>query len=141
MALEFRRRRRVPATALPAIAICVLAFVVAIAPLFVLGYLTTIGTTIDGLSYAVRSEYLQDAPLRLPDPEPGKTWIDWVRLQIDLYRAGDVMLVGVLGVLTGRRSYELLTIVPALFFALTAGSVFVWARASLRLGQLGALLA
>lgn len=134
-----RRLRRFPRD--PVLAVCLLAFVLALGPLLLLGYLTTVGATIDGISYAVRSEYLQEAPLRLPEIEPGKPYIGWVRLQIDLARAGDVYLVGLLGLLTGRRSYELLTVVPALFFALTAGSVYVLARASLGFGRRAALLA
>ncbi len=139
--LRDRRLRRVPREVKAALGICLLASLIAAAPLFLLGYLTTLGATIDGISYAVRSEYLQDSTLRLPDVEAGKPYLGWVRAQIGLIRAGDVMLVGVLGLLTGRRSYELLSVVPALFFALTAGSVFLWARVSLRLGRAGALLA
>src|SRR5436309_2128281 len=136
-----RRLRRFPRSSAPALAVCLFAFVLAVVPLISLGYLTTIGTILDGISYAVRSEYLQDAPLRLPEIAAGKPYLGWVRGQIELLRAGDVMLVGVLGLLTRRRSFELLSVVPALFFALTAGSVFVWARVSLRLGRRGALLA
>ena len=44
--------------------ICLAAYLVALAPLFLLHYWTTIGTTIDGLSYAVRSEYLPRSSAR-----------------------------------------------------------------------------
>ena len=136
-----RRLRRFPRSSAPILAVCLLAFALAVVPLLSLGYLTTLGTAIDGISYAVRSEYLQDAPFGLPDIAAGKPYLGWVRGQIELIRAGDVMLVGVLGMLTRRRSFELLSVVPALFFALTAGSVYVWTRVSLRLGRRGALLA
>lgn len=135
------RLRRLPRSSLPALAVCVLAFLLAAVPLLSLGYLTTVGGTVDGLSYAVRSEYLQDAPPVYPRLEPGKPWLGWVHAQIRLIRIGDVCLAGLLGLLTGRRSYELLTVVPALFFALTAGSLFVLARSGLRLSRRGALLA
>ncbi len=134
------RWRRLPRSSVPALVVCLFAFLLAIGPLFSLGYLTTLGATIDGVSYAVRSEYLQDAPLVLPEIEAGKPYLGWVRLQLFL-RAGDVFLVGLLNLLTGKRSYELLTVVPALFFALMAGSVYVLARLALGLRRLGALLA
>ncbi|HEX9671074.1 MAG TPA: hypothetical protein VGC93_16525 [Thermoanaerobaculia bacterium] len=136
-----RRLRRLPRASLPAVGVCLLAFLLAVMPLLALGYLTTIGATIDGLSYAVRSEYLQAAPLRPPATPPGKPFFVWVLGHIQLLRVGDVYVVGILAELLRRRSYELLTVVPALFFALTAGSVFVWARAGLGLRRGGALLA
>lgn len=141
MVLLDRRWRRFPRSSAPALVICLLAFLLAAGPLLVLGHLTTIGATIDGVSYAVRSEYLQEAPPRLPDIESGKPYLGWVRTQIDLLRLGDVYLVGLLGLLTGKRSYELLSVVQALFFALTAGSVYILARAALGLCRRAALLA
>jgi len=136
-----RRRRRFPRSSAPALAICLLAFFLAVGPLLVLGYLTTLGGTIDGVSYAVRSEYLQGAPPSLPDIAAGKPYLGWIRSQIEFLRLGDVYLVGLLGLLTGKRSYELLTVVPALFYALTAGSVYVLARAALGFRRRAALLA
>jgi hypothetical protein len=141
LALCDRRLRRLPRSSAPALAVCLLAFFFAIVPLLLLGYLTTIGETIDGVSYAVRSEYLQTAPLRLPELEPGKPYLGWVRFQLDLLRAGDVYLVGLLGLLTGRRSYELLSVVPALFFALTASSAYVLGRIAFGLRRPAALMA
>ncbi len=141
MVFTDRRLRRLPRSSLAALALCLFAFLLAVFPLLAVGHLTTVGATIDGISYAVRSEYLQQAPLRAPEIPPGKPWLIWVLAQIDLLRVGDVYVVGVLGALTGRRSYELLSIVPALFFALTAGAVFLWTRYSLRLRRGGALLA
>lgn len=133
--------RRLPRSSAPVLGICVLSFLFAVGPILSLGYLTTIGETIDGVSYAVRSEYLQTGPLRLPEIQPGKPYLGWVRLQLDLLRAGDVYFVGLLGLLTGRRSYELLTVVPALFFALTAASAYVLARIGFGLRRLAALTA
>ncbi|HEX7184324.1 MAG TPA: hypothetical protein VF756_21020 [Thermoanaerobaculia bacterium] len=136
-----RRLRRFPRSSAAALVICLLSFLLAAAPLLVVGHLTTIGATVDGISYAVRSEYLQDFPLQLPDIEAGTPYLGWVRAQIGRLRAGDVMLVGVLGLLTGLRSYELLSIVPALFVALMAGSVYVLGRAALGFSRRAALLA
>ena len=63
-------------------AICIAAYVVAMLPLICLGYLTTVGTTIDGLSYAVRSEYLREAGLVRPDVLAGHPFYGWVASQI-----------------------------------------------------------
>lgn len=135
------RWRRPSNGSLAALVICLIAFLLAIRPLFVLGYVTTLGETIDAVSYAVRSEYLQGAPLRLPEIEAGKPYLGWVRLQLDVIRAGDVYVIGLVGLLTGRRSHELLTVLPALFFALTAGAAYVLSRIGFRLRQPAALAA
>ena len=124
-----------------ALTICLLAFILAVGPLLVLGYLTTIGATIDGVNYAVRAEYLQHSGLTLPEIEAGKPYLGWVRITINVHRAGDVFFVGLLGLLTGRRSYELLSVVQALFFGLTALSVFLLARVGLGCRPRAALLA
>jgi hypothetical protein len=134
------RLRRFPRTALPALALCLLAFLLALWPLVATGYLTTVGSSIDAASYAARSAYLEDHALGEPAPEPGRHWLSWVADQAFL-RAGDIYLVALLGLVTGRESHELLTLVPALFFALTAAGVYVWARLSLGLRQWPALLA
>jgi hypothetical protein len=135
------RLRRFPRSSAAALVVCLLSFLLAAAPLLFVGRLTTIGGTLDGISYAVRSEYLQDAPLQPPQIQAGMPYLGWVSAQIVLLRAGDVMLVGVLGLLTGLRSYELLSVVPALFVALTAGSVYVLGRAALGFSRRAALLA
>ncbi|HVT59290.1 MAG TPA: hypothetical protein VHR45_12915 [Thermoanaerobaculia bacterium] len=139
-ALIRRRLRWPPREILMVLAICSLAFLLAALPLLSLGYLTTVGSTLDAVSYATRAEYLQHAALRPPDPAPGQTFLAAAQAGMFL-RAGDVYLVGLLGLLTGHRSFELLTLVMALFFALTPGTVFVWARLSLRLSQRTSLLA
>lgn len=113
----------------------------AFAPLLRLGYLTTVGTTIDGLSYAVRSEYLQEAALVAPIVPAGHPFYGWVASQINVLRVGDVYLVGVLGVLTGQRSYQLLTTIAVLFYALMPLSLYVFSRRTLRLRRPAALLA
>ncbi|HWM90331.1 MAG TPA: hypothetical protein VN493_06150 [Thermoanaerobaculia bacterium] len=139
--LADRRLRSSPRGSAPALAAGLLAFLLAAVPLFKLGYLTTLGATVDGISYAVRSEYLQDALPFRNNLSPGKPWLGWVMGQIELIRLGDVQFTGLLGLLTGRRSYELLTAVAALFFALTSVAVFAWARTGLRLPRRAALFA
>ena len=132
--LNLRRYRRIAA-------ICIATYVVAMLPLICLGYLTTVGTTIDGLSYAVRSEYLQEAGLVRPDVPAGHPFYGWVASQIELLRVGDVYFVAAVGALSGIRSYQLLTVTAALFFALTPASVYVLSRRSFHLKEPAALLA
>jgi hypothetical protein len=133
--------RRPPRALLAILAICSLAFLLAALPLLSLGYLTTVGGATDAISYAARADYLQHAALRLPEAAPGQAYLAAVGSHLMLLRAGDVYLLGLLGLVTGHRGFELLTLLAALFFALTPGTVYVWARLSLRLGQGPSLLA
>src|SRR5260370_4106565 len=121
-------------------AVCVLAFLLAALPVLAHGFLTSVGLTSDAVSYTARSEYLQHAALRAPDAVAGLPMAGLVRAHLPL-RAGDVYLLGLLDLLTGHRSFELLTLVMAFFFGLTPGAVFVWARLCLRLPRGAALLA
>jgi hypothetical protein len=121
-------------------AVGALAFLLAALPVLALGYLTSVGFTSDAVSYAARSEYLQHAPLQTPIALAGQPFLGTVRAHL-FVRAGDVYLLGLLGLLTGHRSFELLTLLMALFFGLTPGAVFVWARLGLRLRRGAALLA
>jgi len=123
------------------IAICIVTYIIAMLPLIRLGYLTTVGTTIDGLSYAVRSEYLREAGLVRPDVPGGRPFYGWVAAQIDLLRVGDVYFVALVGTLSGARSYQLLTTTAALFFALAPASVYVLSRRTFYLKEPAALLA
>ena len=123
------------------IAICIATYIIATLPLIRLGYLTTVGTTIDGLSYAVRSEYLREAGLVRPDIPGGRPFYGWVAAQIDLLRVGDVYFVALVGALSGARSYQLLTTTAALFFALAPASVYVLSRRTFHLQEPAALLA
>jgi hypothetical protein len=123
------------------IALCLATYIIAMLPLIRLGYLTTVGTTIDGLSYAVRSEYLQEAGLVRPDVPAGRPFYGWVAAQIDLLRVGDVYFVALVGALSAVRSFQLLTTTAALFFALAPASVYVLSRRTFRLKEPAALLA
>lgn len=123
------------------ITICLATYVVAMLPLIILGYLTTIGATIDGISYAVRSEYLREATLVRPEVPAGQPFYGWVAAQIDLIRVGDVYFVALVGALSATRSYQLLTTTAALFFALMPASVYVLSRRTFHLKEPAALLA
>ena len=123
------------------VAICIATYLIAMLPLIRLGYLTTVGTTIDGLSYAVRSEYLREAGLVRPDVPAGQPFYGWVAAQIDLLRVGDVYFVALVGALSAARSFQLLTTTAALFFALAPASVYVLSRRTFHLKEPAALLA
>lgn len=125
----------------PVIAICAAAYVLAMWPLISLGYLTTVGVTVDGISYAVRSEYLQSAGLVRPVVPPGHPFYGWVAAQIDLLRVGDVYFVALVGSLSKARSFQLLTTTAGLFFALAPASVYVLSRRTLNVKRPAALLA
>jgi hypothetical protein len=125
----------------PVIAICFAAYLVAMWPLISLGYLTTVGVTVDGISYAVRSEYLQATGLVRPVVPPGHPFYGWVAAQIDLLRVGDVYFVALAGSLSQARSFQLLTTTAGLFFALTPASVYVLSRRTLNVHRPTALLA
>ena len=123
-----RRLRRAPRAAVRPVLIATAAFLFALLPLFRLGYLTTVGGTVDAISYATRSEYLREAPFGIPEVPPGRPYLSHVAAQIELVRAGDALVVGVVGLFTDRRSHELLTVLPALFFGLLAGGTYVGLR-------------
>jgi hypothetical protein len=134
----WRPPRRPPREVLAALAIALLAFGFAVTPLVRLGYVTTVGITTDALSYVARSEYFQDSALTLPRLVPGFPRLAWVHSQFFL-RVGDVYLLGLLGLLTGHRTYQLMTVLAALFFALASCATFAWARGTLRLPRDAAL--
>jgi hypothetical protein len=121
--------------------ICLAAYGLVMWPLIQLGYFTTLGGTIDAISYATRSEYLQIAGLAKPAAEAGRPALDWVAAHIDYLRVGDVYFVSVVSALSGARSYQLLTAIAGLFFALTPASVYLFSRRSLHLKQRAALIA
>ncbi|HQN09776.1 MAG TPA: hypothetical protein PK569_19600, partial [Thermoanaerobaculia bacterium] len=68
----------------PALAVGAGAFLLAVSPLIAQGFLTTVGTSIDAISYNARSEYLQDHALVVPVAPPGEPWLAWVASQIGL---------------------------------------------------------
>lgn len=123
------RRRRPPPELLAVLGLCALAFGLAISPLVMVGYLTTVGATIDAVTTATLAELLPNARPGLGD------------IAIGMAHTGELYPVGLLELLTGHRSGELLTLVMAVFFALTPAAVFVWARLGLRLRPPAALLA
>ncbi len=139
-ALVRRRLLRPRREIVAVLAVCGLAVLLASLPLIGLGYLTSVGATSDAVSYTARSEYLQHAPLRVPPAAEGLPVQGLLQAHLQM-RAGDVYLLGLVGLLTGHRSYQILTLIIALFFGLTPGAVFVWARLALRLRRRAALLA
>ena len=126
----------------PALAVGMGAFVLAAAPLAYQGSLTTIGTSIDAISYNVRAEYVQDHALAVPEVPAGQPWLGWVAAQIGLIRVGDIYFLGFSSLVLFRRSFEILSVIAALAHAYAAlGSYFftrVGLRGSRRVGVLAA---
>lgn len=115
-----------------ALAVGLGALVLAAFPLAFQGTLTTIGTSIDALSYNVRSEFVQDHPLRIPDVPPGQPWLGWVAGQIGFLRVGDVYFLGLTALALSRRSFELFSVIAALAHVHAALGTYFFARAGLR---------
>jgi len=117
---------------LPALLIVLLALVLAATPLASQGGLTTIGWSIDAISYNVRSEFVQDNPLRVPEVLAGQPWLGWVAAQIALLRVGDVYLLGLSSLVLSRRSFEVFSVIAALAHAHAVFATYLFARVGLR---------
>jgi len=117
---------------LPALLIVLLALVLAATPLAFQGGLTTIGGSIDAISYNVRSEFVQDNPLRVPEVPAGQPWLGWVAAQIALLRVGDVYFLGLSSLVLSRRSFEVFSVIAALAHAHAVFGTYVFARVGLR---------
>ncbi len=116
----------------PALAVGLGALVLAAAPLAYQGTLTTIGGSIDAISYNVRSEYVQDHPLRIPEVPAGQPWLGWVAAQIGLLRVGDVYFLGLSALVLSRRSFEVLSVIAALAHVHAVLGTYFFARVGLR---------
>lgn len=126
----------------PALLIVLLALVLAATPLAFQGDLTTIGWSIDAISYNVRSEFVQDSPLRVPQVPAGQPWLGWVAAQIGLLRVGDVYFLGLSSLVVSRRSFEVFSVITALAHAHAALGTYFFARVGLRRSrQVGVLAA
>ena len=117
---------------LPALLVVLLALVLAAAPLAYQGDLTTIGGSIDAISYNVRSEFVQDNPLRVPGVPAGQPWLGWVAAQIALLRVGDVYFLGLSSLVASRRSFEVFSVIAALAHAHAVFGTYFFARVGLR---------
>jgi hypothetical protein len=126
---------------IPALVVSSAALMLALAPVASVGQLTVVGNSIDGISYNVRSEYLQDNPLRHPaEISAGKPYLAWVAAQIDHLRVGDVYYLGFVSLLLGRRTFELFTVLAALAHALSAFGTYFWCRTGLGAGRRAAIV-
>lgn len=125
----------------PALAVGAGAFLLAVSPLIAQGFLTTVGTSIDAISYNARSEYLQDHALTVPEAPPGEPWLTWVASQIGLIRVGDVYLLGLTSFILSRRSFELLSVISAMAHAYAAIGTYFLARVGLRGSRRAGILA
>ncbi len=116
----------------PALGVALGALVLAASPLGFQGTLTTIGGSIDAISYNVRSEYLQDHPLQIPEVTAGQPWLGWVAAQIGLLRVGDVCFLGLTALVLSRRSFEILSVIAALAHLHAVFGTYFFARVGLR---------
>lgn len=114
------------------LAVGLLALVLAASPLAFQGALTTIGTSIDAISYNVRSEYVQDHPLRTPVVPAGQPWLGWVAAQIGLIRVGDVYFLGLSALVLARRSFEVLSVLAAFAHVHAVLGTYLFVRTGLR---------
>jgi hypothetical protein len=117
---------------LPALVVLLAALVLAASPLVFQGTLTTIGSSIDAISYNVRSEYVQDNPLRIPEVPAGHPWLGWVAAQIALLRVGDVYFLGLSSLVLSRRSFEVFSVIAALAHVHAVFGTYFFARVGLR---------
>jgi hypothetical protein len=119
----------------PALAAAGLALLLATLPLLQIGYLTTVGGTIDAVSYVARAEQIRSTGLLvLPSgqPDPIGAMIAG-QLAIGI-RQGDVYVLGFFSSLFGVRPHILFSVLMAVWYAAAPLGVFVLALSALRLG-------
>jgi hypothetical protein len=114
-----------------ALAVAATGLLIAVIPLLLLGRLTTVGSSIDAISYNVRSEFVLNHGLHRPQIEAGKPYLGWVAAQIDLLRVGDVYWLGLVSWLLGRRSFEMMTVIAAFGHAASTFGTYFFTRAGL----------
>jgi hypothetical protein len=140
------RPRFTPAHA-PAVAAGLIALVLATLPLYQAGTLTTMGMTIDAISYLTRAEQLRATGLLvLPAGGPAQPVAQNVAWQIITgMRQGDTFVLGFYSSLLNVRPHLVFPLLMAAWHALTAVGVYVLAAYVLGLGRwtagLAALLA
>ncbi|NJO04909.1 MAG: hypothetical protein HC876_04910 [Chloroflexaceae bacterium] len=116
------------------------ALVLGVLPLYQVGYLTTVGGSIDAIFYLVRSEYRQISGVMTTAPAAPLVppFLDHIRGQMNL-REGDTFLLALYSSIFGMRPHYVFSVMMAGWFALTAVGVFVLVRSELRLNQWVAL--
>lgn len=113
-------------------------------PFCMLGYLTTVGTTIDAIAYLTRADYIQTSGLRtLPDYADGiPNSSDWARSQLALgIREGDAFQISLLSSLVQTRAYLVFPILMAVWYTLPPVAVFIMIAHHFRLSRSIALTA
>lgn len=112
------------------------ALILGLLPLYVLGYVTTLGGSIDALFYLVRAEYRQvGGVMTLPPADLlVPPYMGHIRAQMAL-REGDTFLLAVLSSLLHVRPYVVFSVLMACWFALTPIGVFALAISELRLNR------
>ncbi len=124
------------------LALVVAVLLVSLVPMLHSDTLTTVGRTIDAISYVTRAEAVADGPLSGPLSDPERPATSWAAAPMRAgMRMGDVYVLALLASYSGLRPYQLFTPLAALFFALTVGTAFAFSRVTLRLRPGYALLA
>lgn len=117
--------------------VVVTAFVVGVIPIINAGFLTTVGETVDAISFVSRAEEVQFRSLAVPVIDGERPVSSWAAAPMSVnLRMGDVYLVAVVCSLSGHRAYELFTIISLVFFSLTPLTVFLFCRITLNLERI-----
>lgn len=106
----------------------VMGLLAGLLPLYQLGYLTTVGTTIDAIAYLTRADYIQTSGLRtIPNYADGiPNSSSWAASQIIIgIREGDAFLVALLSSLLHVRAYQTFPILMAIWYSLPPLGVFL----------------
>lgn len=119
-----------------------IALVLGIAPLLAVGYLTTIGGTIDAIGYVARAENMQVRGLMIQPvasaTNPIETWVSYAI--VDGFRQGDAFALAFISSLFGLRPHLLFSVMMAIWYLLTTIGVYALARYTLRLGKTSAIV-
>lgn len=118
------------------------ALLIGLWPLLRLGFITTVGGSIDPIYYLVRAEYRQMFGVMLIPPEDllHPPFMGHIRQFMDV-REGDTFLLGMFSSLLGIRPHFVYTVMTSFWYALTAIGVFLFANHTLRLNRWLALAA
>lgn len=128
---------------LPALAVGGIACILALLPVFQIGYLTTIGGTIDAVSYVNRARYLQaHGMLTRPDDTSTYPLYQMITTGIDTgFRQGDAYVLAFLSSVTGAPPHLLLPVLMATGYALTSVAIVCLAWYEFRLSREAAVIA
>lgn len=107
-----------------------------------LGYVTTVGATVDAISHVSRAEVIAESGLSVPELPPFRPFYEWAAAPMrDQVRMGDAYLLSIVSELLGFRAYTTFTPLLAAVLALTVPGIFALARFVFGCSPRAALLA